>query len=247
MRLLRFAPPLAALWFFACGGAETGDAEGLTPSDAGDGTGTGADTDGPVTSTGTGTGTSTGVSTGTGTDTGQGTDGEYVSSCDPAPSPDSLYAHTALSLSLEVVDMCGYAGDVLLIVNTAALCGYTPQYGPLETLNDTYAQEGLAVLGFLSNDFNQAGSDDQIDACTEQYQVEFDQFSLVHVKKEYGVEQHPIFQWLTSQPGMDEEVSWNFNKWLVARDGTLLARWTQATSPDAPEVLAAIEAALDQP
>ncbi len=101
------------------------------------------------------------------------------------------------------------------------------------------------MLGFVSDDFgHQAGTVAEVQACSVEHHATFDQFAEVHVKK--GPEQHPLFAWLTSQPGMEGDVKWNFNKFLVGKRGELLARWSSDVAPDSPEVAAAIESALSK-
>ena len=195
---------------------------------------------------GAGNGSASSATTSTGVTSGSvGAGGSTAFVCDPPAAPGSIYEHSAESYDIDQIDpvsMCKYRGQVALVVNTAAKCGYTPQYAPLEALEAKYKADGLHVLGFLSNDFAQAGTEDDIEKCTMQYGVTFEQFALVHVK--IGADQHPLFKWLTTRPGLEGDVSWNFNKWLVGRDGTLVARWSQGTEPDAPAVVAAIEAEL---
>jgi glutathione peroxidase len=246
---LTLFPALALLVHALAGCSGESPSDGQSPT--GDsttggqgGAGSGATTTQSATSTGDATTTSASITSTTGSGAGGG--GGFV--CNPAAEPGSIYEHEAVSFSIDQIDpvsMCSYRGEVMLIVNTAAKCGYTPQYEPLEALEAQSKPQGLHVLGFLSDDFNQAGSTEEIEACTEQYGVTFEQFSLVHVQ--IGPEQHPLFEWLTTRPGLEGDVSWNFNKWLVGRDGTLVARWTQTTTPDDPAVIAAIEAELAAP
>jgi glutathione peroxidase len=143
----------------------------------------------------------------------------------------------------EPVSLSRYKGEVILVANTAAHCGYTPQYKPLGEVDRRYRARGFRVLGFVSDDFgHQAGSVDEIKACSLDNRAEFDQFSQLHVKK--GPEQHPLFAWLTSQPGLDGDVKWNFAKWLIGKNGEVIARWGSDAAPDGPEITAAIEGAL---
>lgn len=136
-----------------------------------------------------------------------------------------------------------YRGKVLLVVNTAAHCGYTPQYAPLGEVARKYEPQGFAVLGFVSDDFGrQAGSTAEVEACSVKHRATFDQFAELHVKN--GPQQHPLFTWLTTQPGLAGGAKWNFNKWLIGRHGELLARFDSDAQPLGPEVTAAIEAAL---
>jgi glutathione peroxidase len=146
----------------------------------------------------------------------------------------------------EPQSMCDFRGDVLLIVNTAALCGFTPQYAGLQAVQDTYADQRVRVLGFLSNDFgNQGGSKGQVEECETTYGLTFQQFEHVGVTSGSADGQHGIFAWLTSQAGLEGEVPWNFSKFLVAADGVLLQRWDHSTPPNDSSILEAIDAALE--
>lgn len=138
-----------------------------------------------------------------------------------------------------------YAGEVLLIVNTASKCGYTPQFEALEALYARYKAEGFAVLGFPSGDFkNQEFEDeDKIrEFCTLTYGVQFPMFEKVHV---VGEQATPLYRQLAAAAGQAPE--WNFHKYLVGRDGRLVASWASATEPDDPAIVAAIEQALKEP
>jgi glutathione peroxidase len=167
-----------------------------------------------------------------------------VAGANPEGKTMTFYAFSAAPLGLtEPVSLSRYQGKVLLVANTAAHCGYTPQYTPLGDVDRKYKDRGFAVLGFVSDDFgHQAGSVDEVKACSLEHHATFDQFAEMHVKK--GPEQNPLFAWLTSQPGMDGDVKWNFNKFLVGKHGELVARWSSDVAPDSPEVAAAIESAL---
>ena len=138
-----------------------------------------------------------------------------------------------------------YAGQVLLIVNVASKCGYTPQYKGLEALHEKYKGQGFEVLGFPCNDFGaqEPGSNADIKTfCTSQYQVTFPMFDKLHV---LGPDQHPLYVALTgkdsSAPG---PVKWNFGKFLIGRDGKLIARFDSKVTPESPELNQAIQAAL---
>lgn len=156
--------------------------------------------------------------------------------CDPTAEAGSIFELNAESLDVEQIDpvsMCKYRGDVMLIVNTAAVCGYTPQMEGLQSLQEKFAAEGFTVLGFLSNDFgNQGGSDGEIEACTDKYNVSFDQFAIDHVK---GPDVQPVFGWLLGHqnpgPASNLEPTWNFHKYLVSRDGKLIANWDTDVYP----------------
>jgi glutathione peroxidase len=133
-----------------------------------------------------------------------------------------------------------YKGNVLLIVNVASKCGLTPQYEQLEALNRTYAERGLRVLGFPCNDFmgQEPGTIEEIQQfCSTKYDVTFDLFNKIHVK---GSEQAPLYAKLTkTEPAGD--VSWNFEKFLVNKEGVVVGRFSPKTKPNAPEVISAIE------
>jgi len=134
-----------------------------------------------------------------------------------------------------------YAGKVLLIVNVASECGYTGQYAGLQALHEKMSAKGLAVLGFPCNDFGgqEPGSEAAIKTfCTQNFKVTFPMFSKVSVK---GDAKHPLYAALQSSAG---EVGWNFEKFLVGKDGKVLKRFGSDVEPDSSELLAAIEEAL---
>ncbi len=138
-----------------------------------------------------------------------------------------------------------YQGQVLLVVNTASKCGYTPQYEGLEALQKQYASRGFAVLGFPSNDFKgqEPGDEKQIqDFCTLTYGVKFPMFEKVHV---VGEQATPLYQRLTAATGVAP--GWNFHKYLVGRDGKVIAQFASKVTPDDPQLTAAISKALAAP
>lgn len=175
--------------------------------------------------------------------------GTTTSSTASAPSAgaSSIYAFSALPFQgTAPKSLRAYEGQVLLIVNTAANCGFTPQMGPLAELDKKYKDRRFHVVGFLSDDFgHQGGTVEEVTACGLQYSATFDEFAHIHVKKGEG--QHPLFAYLTSRPGLDADVSWNFNKWLIGRRGQLVARWPSETEPTAAEVTAAIDKEIEKP
>ncbi len=151
----------------------------------------------------------------------------------------------ALDISGKPVRLATHAGQVLLIVNTASQCGFTPQFAGLEKLWATYRDRGLVVLGFPSNEFGgqDPGSNDQIASfCQLNFGVSFPMMAKVEVN---GTQAHPLYQWLKDEaPGLlgSKGIKWNFTKFLVGRDGKVIKRYAPQ---DAPEKLAAdIEAAL---
>ena len=141
-----------------------------------------------------------------------------------------------------------YQGDVLLIVNTASRCGYTPQYEGLQALHAKYRDRGFSVLGFPSNDFGaqEPGSDPEIGAfCKRNYGVEFPMFSKVKV---LGEGQHPLYAYLASQPEpIGGPVRWNFEKYLVDRSGKVVSRFPSSVKPLSPEVTARLGELLAAP
>ncbi|MDO9200783.1 MAG: glutathione peroxidase [Hydrogenophaga sp.] len=151
----------------------------------------------------------------------------------------------ALSIDGQPVALAQYRGKPLLIVNTASACGFTPQFGGLEKLHQTYGARGLVVLGFPCNQFGgqDPGSNEEIGAfCQKNFGVSFPMMSKVDVN---GAEAHPLYQWLSAEaPGLlgSKSIKWNFTKFLVGKDGRVLKRYAPQ---DAPEKLAKdIEAAL---
>ncbi|HPU50818.1 MAG TPA: glutathione peroxidase [Burkholderiaceae bacterium] len=148
----------------------------------------------------------------------------------------SLSDFNARSLTGKPVALKAYAGRVLLIVNTASQCGFTPQYKGLQALQDKYHAQGLDVLGFPCNQFGsqEPGDAPEIGAfCERNYGVTFPMFEKVDVN---GSDAHPLWQWLTSEaPGLLglEAVKWNFTKFLIARDGTVFKRYAPQTDPAA--------------
>ena len=138
-----------------------------------------------------------------------------------------------------------YNGKVLLLVNVASKCGYTPQYEGLEALYRKYKDRGLVVLGFPSNDFGsqEPGTEAEIKTfCASKYDVTFPMFSKVHVK---GPEQHPLYAALTgSESPAPGPVKWNFGKFLIGKDGKFITRYDSATKPDDAKLTEAIETAL---
>ena len=141
----------------------------------------------------------------------------------------------------ETVNLCErYAGKPMLIVNTASHCGFTPQFKGLEKVYAAYRERGLVVAGFPSDDFKQEANNAEETAkvCYVNYGVTFDMYSQIHVK---GGDAHPLFVELAAKT---EAPSWNFNKYLVDRDGKVVAHFGSMTSPDDKDLTAAIEKLL---
>lgn len=163
----------------------------------------------------------------------------------PASAMKSLYEIPLKDLSGKDVSLKDYQGKVLLLVNVASKCGYTPQYKGLEALYRKYRDQGLMIVGVPSNDFGaqEPGSPEEIKSfCEKNYGVTFPLMAKVHVK---GEEQHPLYAALTGKdspfPG---DVKWNFNKFLIGRDGKVLKRFDSKVTPESPELLQAVESAL---
>ena len=159
----------------------------------------------------------------------------------PAADAGAILGRTMTRLDGSEQDLGDYRGRVVLIVNVASRCGLTPQYEQLEALYREKRDDGLVVLGFPANDFmgQEPGTDAEIAAfCSENYGVTFPMFSKISV---VGDEQDPLFRELSSST---EAPTWNFTKYLVDREGRLVARFGPRTRPDAPELVAAVDRLL---
>lgn len=156
----------------------------------------------------------------------------------------SLHELSATRLDGQPQALSAYKGKVLLIVNVASECGYTPQYAGLERLYAAMKGRGVEILGFPCNQFGaqEPGSADQIQAfCQKNFGVTFPLFAKVDVK---GAGQSPVYAFLTAQHG---EPKWNFHKYLVGKDGQVLQAFPSGVEPEGPELRAALEAALAKP
>lgn len=151
------------------------------------------------------------------------------------------------SLSGKPVHLKEYAGKVVLIVNTASECGATPQYKPLQKLHEKYSDKGLVVLGFPCNQFGaqEPGSAKEIqEFCTQNYGVTFPMFAKIDVN---GPDAAPLYQYLTSKttnPESGGKIKWNFEKFLISRDGRIVARFGTRVDPANAELVRAVEAEL---
>jgi glutathione peroxidase len=164
----------------------------------------------------------------------------------PAGDPmASVYDFEALSIEGKPAHLSSQRGKVLLIVNTASACGFTPQFAGLEKLWDSYKDKGLVVVGFPSNEFGgqDPGSDSEIASfCQLNYGVSFPMMSKVKVN---GAEAHPLWKWLTAEaPGIlgTKGIKWNFTKFLVGKDGQVIKRYAPNDTPES--ITQDIEAAL---
>jgi glutathione peroxidase len=138
------------------------------------------------------------------------------------------------------VDLGKYLGKVVLVVNVASKCGLTPQYEELQQLHEEHAEQGLAVLGFPCNQFGkqEPGTADEIrQFCSENYGVTFDMFAKVDVNGEGACDLYKYLTSLDTKPAGAGKISWNFEKFVIGRDGQVVARFAPRTKPDAPEVM----------
>jgi len=162
----------------------------------------------------------------------------------------NIYDFTMQDIDGKDVSVSIFKGKVLLIVNVASKCGFTGQYEGLEKLYTTYTNRGFVVLGFPANDFlgQEPGTEAEIkNFCTLTYGVDFPMFAKISVK---GKDIHPLYAFLTSKeinPNFGGAISWNFNKFLIGRDGTIVGRFGSRTKPDDKELIAAVEKALQKP
>jgi glutathione peroxidase len=162
--------------------------------------------------------------------------------------PASIYDFTMKNIDGKEKPLSDYKGKVVLIVNVASKCGYTPQYEGLETLYRKYKDRGFIILGFPANNFGhqEPGTDAEIkDFCTTKYNATFDMFSKISVK---GDDQHPLYRYLTSadtDPEFAGDVKWNFQKYLVDRKGTIVGKFMSRVEPLSDEITSAVEKALN--
>lgn len=164
-----------------------------------------------------------------------------------AMAASSVYDFTLKSIDGKPAPLSGFKGKVLLVVNVASQCGYTPQYAGLESLYRKYKDKGLVIVGVPANNFGgqEPGTDAEIKQfCSRTYNVTFPMMSKVSVK---GADKTPLYGWLTgatANPKTAGEIQWNFTKFLIGRNGNVLARFESAVEPDAKEIASAVEKAL---
>ncbi|MCG2587188.1 glutathione peroxidase [Rhodohalobacter sp. WB101] len=155
---------------------------------------------------------------------------------------ETVYQYELNTINGENISLSDYEGELLLIVNTASECGFTPQYEGLQELYETYSDQGLEILGFPANNFGgqEPGSDEEIaQFCELNYGVTFPMFSKVSVK---GEDQHPLFEYLTTaeNPDFKGEISWNFEKFLIDRNGNVVRRFKSRVEPMSGELTNAV-------
>jgi glutathione peroxidase len=162
-------------------------------------------------------------------------------------APKSIYDFTLKSIDGQPTQLSEFHGKVVLLVNVASRCGFTPQYTALESVYEKYKSRGLVIVGIPANNFGgqEPGTNEEIKTfCTKKYNVSFPMMSKVSVK---GEDMTPLYKFLTTKdtdPKFAGEIGWNFTKFLFSRDGEPVARFDSAVTPDSPEVTAAIESAL---
>ncbi len=170
----------------------------------------------------------------------------------PSPSEPvfekSVYEFTMKDIDGKQVKLDTYKGKVVMIVNTASKCGYTPQYEGLQALYEKYKDKGLVILGFPANNFmgQEPGTEEEIkEFCTTKYKVSFPMFAKISVK---GEDQHPLYNFLTNKttdPAFSGDITWNFNKFVLDRNGNVVARFGSKDTPQGDNVVAAVEKYLD--
>jgi glutathione peroxidase len=161
-----------------------------------------------------------------------------------APDNESVFEFTVKDIDGKDVKLSKYKGKVMLFVNVASKCGLTPQYNGLQAVYSKYKEKGLVVLGFPANNFmgQEPGTNDEIKTfCSTKYNVSFPMFSKISVK---GDDIDPLFAWLITKSGDNNDIAWNFGKFLVSPDGKTVKRFEPRSTPETKEIVAAIEASL---
>ncbi len=157
-------------------------------------------------------------------------------------APKSVYDFTMSSIDGHPAPLSAYRGKVLLLVNVASKCGYTPQYAALESLYERYKDKGLTIVGVPANNFGgqEPGTNEEIKTfCSRTYHVSFPLMSKVSVA---GADKTPLYQYLTEATG--GEIQWNFTKILIGKDGKVVSRFESNVIPESPDVVSAVEKAL---
>jgi len=158
----------------------------------------------------------------------------------------SIYDFTLNSIDGKPMPLADFKGKVILVVNVASRCGFTPQYSALESIYEKYKDQGFVILGFPANNFGsqEPGTNAEIKKfCSAKYNVTFPMYAKVSVK---GDDQTPLYKYLTesANPTLAGEIKWNFTKFLVDRNGRVVQRFEPETTPDSPQVTSTIEKAL---
>ena len=164
-------------------------------------------------------------------------------------SKASIYDFDATNIDGKNVNLGLYRDNVVMFVNTASKCGYTPQYKGLQAIYDKYKDKGFVILGFPANNFGgqEPGSNEEIkEFCTLRYKVSFPMFAKISVK---GKDQHPLYKFLTDKelhPDTGGDITWNFNKFLANHKGEIIARFSSKDKPESEKVVAAIKDAIGE-
>ncbi|PKN79643.1 MAG: glutathione peroxidase [Candidatus Cloacimonetes bacterium HGW-Cloacimonetes-1] len=160
-----------------------------------------------------------------------------------------IYDFEMTAIDGKIVKLSDYKGKVVMIVNTASKCGFTKQYKDLQELYSKYEKDGFVILGFPANNFmnQEPGTNDDIQQfCQINFGVSFPMFEKISVK---GNDIHPLYQYLTSKttnPAHGGNISWNFSKFVISRDGVVIDRFSPATNPMSKKVIKSVEKALNQ-
>lgn len=166
-----------------------------------------------------------------------------------AANAASVYDYTLTSIDGAPTPLSSFKGKVVMLVNVASRCGYTPQYAGLESLYEKHRDQGFVIVGIPANNFmgQEPGTNAEIKSfCKSKYDVKFPIMSKVSVK---GEDKTPLYQYLTSKqdnPKTGGEIQWNFTKFLIGRDGRVIARFEPAVTPADPNLTSAVQAALEQ-
>ena len=155
-----------------------------------------------------------------------------------------VYSFTLNSIDGKPAPLADYKGKVVLLVNVASQCGYTPQYSALESIYEKYKGQGFVILGFPANNFGaqEPGTDPEIKTfCTGTYGVTFPMFSKISVK---GDDEHPLYKWLIASADRHDDIEWNFCKFLIDKNGHVIRRWASKTTPESAELTGALDTAL---
>src|SRR6202451_1912612 len=160
----------------------------------------------------------------------------------------NVYDFTLPNIDGKPMPLAVFKGKVVLMVNVASQCGYTPQYTALEAIYEKYKAQGFVIVGVPANNFGlqEPGTNEEIKTfCTRKYSVTFPMYAKISVK---GADQAPLYAYLTKEtgPGLTGDIKWNFTKFLVDRNGNVVQRFEPAVTPDSQEVISAIEKQLKQ-
>ena len=168
-----------------------------------------------------------------------------------AKKKSAILSKSVLNFTMNTINskpqpLAAYKGKVLMIINTASECGYTPQYETLQKLYETYKEKGFRILAFPANNFGQQepGTNSEIKTfCTTKYHTTFDLFEKISVK---GKDQHPLYKYITQSSPFPGDIKWNFQKYLIDRSGKIVARYMSAVDPMSEEIRGNVEKLLSE-